>query len=50
MTDKRRNPQNWRESSVSLPGTIALIVIIAIVPILVFGGGILFEAIWNVLH
>jgi hypothetical protein len=45
MNDKRCNPQNWRESSVSLPGTIALIVTIAIVPIVVFGGGILFEAI-----
>jgi hypothetical protein len=50
MTDTRRNPQNWHESSVSLPGTIALIVIIAIVPIIVFGGSVLFEAVWNVLH
>jgi hypothetical protein len=46
----RRDPKDRRESSVILPGTIALVVIIAVLPIIVFGGGVLFEAVWNVLH
>jgi len=46
----RRNPKDWRESLVILPGTIALVVIITVLPIIVFGGGVLFEAVWNVMH
>jgi hypothetical protein len=46
----RRDPNDWRESSVILPGTIVLVVIITVFPIIVFGGSVLFEAVWNVMH
>ena len=46
----RRKPKDWRESSVILPGTIALVVIITVLPIIVFGGGVLFEVVWNIMH
>ena len=50
MKRNRREPKDWRESSVILPGTIVLVVIITVFPIIVFGGSVLFEAVWNVMH
>jgi hypothetical protein len=46
----RRDPKDRRDSSVILPGTIVLVVIITVLPIIVFGGSVLFETVWNVLH
>jgi hypothetical protein len=46
----RRDRKDWREGSVILPGTIALVVTITVIPIIVFGGSVLFETVWNAMH